>query len=409
MSEFSFSVLLTGLLICIGLSGFLAAAESGILSLNRHRLRQQAQAGHASSRRILALLAQPESLISTIRLGSHLGNIAAAVMATLLGFKLAGLSGVLIAAAFLALATLVFAEAGPRTFGARHPERIAPIAAFLLTALSWLMRPVVAVVTIASNLFFRLPYLKKIRSNDLRQLSNDAFLPDPHQRMMLSVMALDSITVNDVMVPRGDVFGIDINDDVNSIIQQLRQSRHTRLPVFKGELNDCIGTLHVRNSTRFIGKKDLTRAEILQYVRPPYFVPEGISLPAQLLQFQKLRRHFGLVVDEYGDVLGIITLEAILEEIVGKFTSQGSNSHLDVQAQPDGSWIIDGGTSIRDLNRHMQWQLPVRARTLNGLILEELETIPESLLSLRIDHYLIEVLQIRDHSVKAARISLWSD
>jgi Mg2+/Co2+ transporter CorB len=211
------------------------------------------------------------------------------------------------------------------------------------------------------------------------------------------------------MVPRGEVLGIDINDDVDNIIRQLRNSRHTRLPVYRGELNDCIGTLHIRNSTRFMGKANLTRAEILQYVRAPYFVPEATPLPAQLIQFQRLRRHFGLVVDEYGDVLGIITLEAILEEIVGKFTSQGSGSQMDIKPQADGSWIVDGSTSIRDINRLLQWQLPIRARTINGLILEELETIPDSALSMRIDNYLIEVLHVRDHAVKSVRIALWDE
>lgn len=405
MDAYSSGFLFSLLLVFIGLSGFMASAESGILALNRHRLRQQAQAGHRSSRRILRLLNHPDRLIGLIRIGSHLGNIAAAAVATLLGLKLAGLPGVIMAAGLLALATLVFAEAGPRTFGADHPERIAPVAAFLLNVLSRLMRPVIALVNVTTNLFFRFPLLRRFTTRDLRQLGDDVFLPGQHQRMMLGVMELDSITVNDIMVPRGEVQGIDIDDDVDTIIRQLRRTQHTRLPVFRGELNDCIGILHVRNSTRFIGKPDLTRAEILQYVRAPYFVPEGTALPAQLVQFQKLRRRFGLVVDEYGDVQGIVTLEAILEEIVGKFTTQASGRHEDIQPQPDGSWIIEGSASIRDINRRLQWELPTDGpRTLNGLILERLETIPESALSMRIGTYRIEILQVRDHAVRAVRI-----
>lgn len=404
MNELSLSVLVSLLLIFIALSGFMAAAESGIMALDRHRLRQQAQAGHKSSRRILTLLSQPESLIGLIRVGSHLGNIAAAVVATLLGHMLAGVPGIFMATILLALSTLVFAEAGPRTFGARHPERIAPIAAFLLTTLSWFMRPVIAIVTVLTNLFFRFPVLRRFSAHELKQLKSDIFLPDPQQRMSLGTMALDGITVNDVMVPRGDVQGIDLNDDMESIIQQLRRTRHTRLPVYRDELNDCVGTLHIRNSTRFLGKPDLTRAEILQHVRAPYFVPEGTSLLSQLLQFQRLRRHFGLVVDEYGDVLGVITLEAILEEVVGKFTSQTNNAQNDIQAQDDGSWIIDGGTNVRDINRQLNWKLPLLARTLNGLILETLEAIPESTLSMKIGDYLIEILQIRDNAIKAVKI-----
>jgi Mg2+/Co2+ transporter CorB len=207
------------------------------------------------------------------------------------------------------------------------------------------------------------------------------------------------------MVPRGEVEGIDIEADIDSIQRQLRRTHHTRLPVFRGELNNCVGILHVRNSTRFLGRPNLTRAEIMQYVREPYFVPEGTTLPAQLLQFQKLKRRFGLVVDEYGDVQGIVTLEAILEEIVGEFTTRIGDTHRDMHRQPDGSWLIDGGCSIRDINRMLHWDLPVDGpKTLNGLILETLETIPESALSLRLGDYCIEVVQIRDNTVRSARV-----
>ncbi len=409
MDEHSLGFLLSLLLVFIALSGFMASAETGILALNRHRLRQQAQAGHRSSRRILKLLAHPDRLIGLIRIGSHVGNIAAATVATLLGLKLAGSAGVILTAGLLAFVTLVFAEAGPRTFGANHPERIAPVAAFLLSGLTRLMQPLIRVVNIATNLFFRFQIVKpgkhSLNTADLRHLGDDVFLPPQNQRMLLGVMELDNITVNDVMVPRGEVQGINIEDDIDDIIEQLRRTQHTRLPVYRGELNDCIGILHIRNSTRFIGKPGLTRAEILQYVREPYFVPEGTALPTQLLQFQKLKRRFGLVVDEYGDVQGIVTLEAILEEIVGEFTTDASGNHAEIQPQADGSWLIEGSANIRDINRQLQWQLPTEgAKTLNGLILETLETIPESALSMRVGNYLIEVLQIRDHAVKAARV-----
>ena len=402
--------LLCGLLtLFIALSAFFASAETGIMTANRYKLRHQAKSGSKSAKRILDLLAQPDQLTGAILIGHTTVNIAAASVATIMGIKLAGKPGVALAVGIITFILLVFGEAGPKTFAARHPEGMARFAAPLLTVLLKLFYPLVWLVKLGSNLFFRFNPLavadKGINRDEFRALVQDVFIPLQNRSMLLGVLELERITVNDIMVPRGEVQGLNIDDDVETIITQLRRTQHTRLPVFRGELNDCIGILHVRNSTRFIGKPELTKAEILQYVREPYFVPEGTTLPSQLVQFQKLRRRFGLVVDEYGDVQGIVTLEAILEEIVGEFTTSLSDSNKEILPQADGSWLIDGSCTIRDINRQLHWKLPLDGpKTLNGLVIETLETIPEFMLSLKVGGYRIEVLQMKDNAVKSARV-----
>lgn len=410
MDDTPLSLLVTALIAFITLSAFFSGAETGVMTANRYRLKHQAKTGNRSAQRLLDLLSHPDRLIGVILIGNNIAKISAASIATLIGLRLTGDPGVAIAAGLLTFIMLIFGEVGPKTLAAKHPEAVAHIAAPILAVLLKLLSPLVWAVNVTTNALFRLNSLAKgdhkLNTDELRTLVQDVFLPKQHRKMLLGVLELDTITVNDIMVPRGDVNGIDIEDDLDDIIKQLRSTQHTRLPIFRGDINDCIGILHIRNATRFLGKPNLTKAEILQYVREPYYVPESASLPTQLVNFQKQRRRFGLVVDEYGDVQGIVTLEAILEEIVGGFTTSITDHHKDMLQQPDGSWVIDGSTSIRDINRHLQWQLPLSGpRTLNGLIIETLETIPESSLSLRVGNYLIEVLQIRDNTVKTAKVT----
>lgn len=390
-------------------SAFCVAAETGVMTADRYRLRQLARAGDKGARRILGLLARPDRFIGLTLILATAANTLAAAMAALIGLRMGGHAGLAIATGALVLALLIVAEVGPKRVAALHPEAVARSAAPVLALLQKLLLPLLWLVNVTSNVLFRLSPLaqgeRRQLTEELRALGEDVFVAGQHRGMLLAVLELDNITVDDIMIPRGEVEGLDIEADIETIVRQLRRTHHTRLPVFRGELNNCVGILHVRNSTRFLCKPDLTRAEILQYVREPYFVPEGTTLPAQLLQFKKLKRRFGLVVDEYGDVQGIVTLEAILEEIVGEFTTRIGDSHRGMHRQPDGSWLVDGACSVRDLNRLLRWDLPVDGpRTLNGLILEALETIPESPLSLRIGGYCVEVVQIRDNAVRSARV-----
>ncbi|REH37642.1 CBS domain protein [Paraperlucidibaca baekdonensis] len=240
----------------------------------------------------------------------------------------------------------------------------------------------------------------------LSKLVGRLLLPPLHQRLLQGLLDLDHSTVNDIMIPRQAVSGIDLDGSDEDILQTLKSTMHTRLPVFHGDLNQTVGILHVRNTTRFLGHADLNKAAIMQFVRSPYFLPERTPLPTQLLEFQKQRRRLGLVVDEYGDVQGIVTLEAILEELVGEFTTRAVDRHPDISATADGARLIDGAASLRAINRTLGWALPVEGpRTLNGLLLDRLEAIPDAPVCLRIADYFIEVRELRGHLIRSA--SIW--
>ncbi len=391
-------------------SAFFSASETGIMTSNRYRLKHQAKLGNKTSQRILKLLQQPDRLIGVILIGNNTVNNLAAVVATLIGLQIFGDVGASIAAGVLTFAMLVFCEVGPKTYAASHPERIAGFASHILVFLLKVIYPLVWLLNKITNLLFQLntqhsDKKDKLTREELHSILHDVFLPTKHRNMLLSILELDNITVNDIMIPRQEVVGINLDDDIDDIIDILRGTHHTRMPVYKGELNNIVGILHVRNATRFLGQDNLTKSEMMQYIREPYYVPESTPLQAQLLQFQKQKRRLGLVVDEYGVVQGIVTLEDILEEIVGEFTTNIAENHQDILPHSDGYFMMDGSLSIRDINRSMHWELPTDgAKTLSGLILEQLEMIPDGMVGLRLDDFYIEVMQIRDNTIKAAKI-----
>lgn len=409
--------LLFGLLaLFIFCSAFFSASETGVMTSNRYRLKHRAKLGDHRAQRILQLLAQPDRLIGVILVGNNTVNTLAATIATLIGQEIAHRHGISydtsvgVAAGLLTFLLLIFGEVGPKTFAANHPERVAAMASYILPTLLKLLYPAVWLLNVVTNALFRLNRLGHDRKDNLTReelhtILQDVFLPAKHRNMLLGILELDNITVNDIMIPRQEVTGINIDDDIDSIVNILRTTHHTRLPVYRGELNQTIGILHTRNTTRFLGQENVSKADIMQFVRDPYYVPESTPLQSQLLQFQKQKRRLGLVVDEYGDVQGIVTLEDILEEIVGEFTTNVADNHQDITPHADGFYVIDGSLGLRDINRSLHWQLPTDgAKTLSGLILEHLETIPDAALGLRLDDYLIEVMQIRDNTIKAARI-----
>lgn len=412
MDETSLGTLIGLLAMFIGLSAFFSGSETGIMTANRYKLKHAAKTGSRSAQRVLKLLGQPERLLAILLIGNTLANFAASSVATLIWLRLFGDEGVAIGVGVTTYLALIFGEAGPKTFAAFHTERVAYATAWVLTPLLTIAAPLVWLVNGSTRVLFRINQLTassdkrdKLAPEELQTLVADVFLPMQHRNMLLGVLELDNITVTDIMIPRQEVVGINIDDDVSDIQEQLRKIHHTRLPIYKGELHNTVGILHIRNATRFLGRPDVTKAEILQYAREPYYVPEGTPLTTQLLNFQKLKRRFGLVVDEYGDVQGVVTLEDILEEIVGEFTTNIGESHKDITKQADGSYVIDGSATIREINRALHWSLPNNGpRTLNGIILEYLETIPESALSLRVGGYMVEVLQTKDNAVKMAKV-----
>jgi Mg2+/Co2+ transporter CorB len=404
---------LGGLLI---LAAFFAGSETALMSLNRYRLRHRASEGSRGARLAEALLARPDRLIGLILLLSTLVNVATPILVGFIALKLGGEFLVAFGAALLAFVLLIFCEVAPKTFGALHPERLALPAAYIYTPLLFLLYPFVWFTNLLANGVLRMFGVSRhvaatsLSSEELRTVVAEAgaMIPRRHQQMLVSILDLEDATVEDIMVPRNEIVGIDIDDDWDRIMEQLRQSQHTRLPVYQGEIDRIIGLLHMKQVVHELarGHLDADNLTAAAQAREPYFVPSGTTLNTQLLNFQRNKRRMAFVVDEYGDIQGLVTIEDILEEIVGEFTTDPATMmHKDVHAEADGSYVASASATIRALNRSMRWNLPTDGpKTLNGLIVEFLETIPEPGTTLKMANYMLEVLQTGDNAIKTVRI-----
>jgi Mg2+/Co2+ transporter CorB len=393
-----------------------------MMSLNRYRMRHLAKQGHGGAKRASKLLARTDRLIGVILIGNNFVNIAAASISTIIAQRIwannpelgAPELGVTVATILLTLIILIFAEVTPKTIAANHPEKIAYPASFLLRPLLILLMPFVYVVNGIANILIKMTGLKLDQSSkdllsteEFRTLVHEAgvLIPARRQQMLLSILDLETVRVNDIMIPRNEIVGIDLDDDIREIEDILRTSQHTRLPVWKGNINNIIGMLHMRNAAKVMSQSSFNKAELLQVTRDPYFVPETVQLHNQLFNFQKEQRRIAIEVDEYGNVQGIATLEDILEEIVGDFTSDMSATSQDITPQDDGSFIIDGSTNIRDLNKALDYDLAITGpKTFSGLIIEYLESIPDSNICLKMDEYRIEILKVKANTIASAKI-----
>lgn len=402
--------LLVFLLLC---SAFFSSSETGMLSLNRYRLRHQAREGHRGARRAIELLSRPDRMLGTILVGNNFVNILASSIATVLAMQFWGEAGIAIATIGLTIALLIFGEITPKTLAALRPELIAYPVSLPLLMLQKVLYPLVALLGWISNGLLRLlgvdPSKKgtdSLSTEELRSVVRESGsdLPMNRQSMLLGILDLERVTVDDIMIPRNEVTGIDLEDNLETIISLLRTTPHTRLPVFEKDINQVLGIVHMRQIARLLSHDQLTRESLLEACSEPYFVPESTPLSTQLLNFQKQKRRIGIVVDEYGDVLGIVTLEDILEEIVGEFSNQDALRSPDIHPQDDGTLVIDGAAYLREINRALGWQLPCDGpKTLNGLITEALEHIPDSGICLQIGAYRLEILQAADNRVKSVR------
>lgn len=386
------------------------------MALNRYRLRHLAEQKHRGALRASRLLEKPDRLIGLILLGNNFVNILASSIATIIALRLLGEAGIAVAAMLLTLVVLIFAEVTPKTMAALKPERIAFPVSFILGPLLKLLYPFVWAVNLIANGVLKLLGISPqvdggdmaLSHEELRTVVKEAgaLIPKRNQQMLFGILDLEQVTVEDIMIPRNEVVGIDIDCDPNELQEQLRECRHTRNPIYHGTIDNVVGILHVRKMRDLLDKPldELTANAIGELAVEPYYVPIGTPLHTQLNNFQRQKRRLGLVVDEYGDVQGLVTLEDILEEIVGEFTTDpGYNK--DIHQQDDGSYLIDGSATIREINRTLKWKLDTKGpKTLNGLILETLETIPETGTSLRIKNYALEILQTTGQSVKTVRI-----
>ena len=396
------------------LSAFFSGSETALMTLNRYKLRHRARSGHRASRLAEKLLERPDRLIGLILLGNNAVNIAASALVGVVSVQLGGELGLAIGTAALTLVVLIFAETAPKTLAALHPERLAYPAAYVYVVLLKVFYPLVWLTNIMANgVLFLLGQQREVTEGnaltreELRTVVFEAGarISTRYRQMLVSILDLEKVSVDDVMVPHNEILGIDLDEDLNEIANLIRDSRHTRLPVYRDQIDNVLGILHLRRLANIFTQLEFSKEDLENLLDEPYFVPEGTPLSTQLVQFQKGRQRMALVVDEYGDIQGLVTLEDILEEIVGEFTTDPGAAEDEVVRDTDTSWLVRGTANIRELNRLMHWNLPMDGpKTLNGLIVEYLETIPESGTGLKIQGHPIEILETNENRVQLARI-----
>ncbi|ELI8168197.1 TPA: HlyC/CorC family transporter [Yersinia enterocolitica] len=416
MDHVSTSTLIIILVIMVVVSAYFSASETGMMTLNRYRLRHLSKQGNRAARRVEKLLRRPDRLISLVLIGNNLVNILASALATIVGIRLYGNAGVAIATGVLTFVVLIFAEVMPKTIAALYPERVAFPSSVLLAPLQKIMLPLVWLLNTITRGLMRLCGIRgnvhssdAVSKDELRSIVNESHsqISRRNQDMLISVLDLEKVTVSDIMVPRNEVVGIDINDDWRSIMRQLTHSPHGRIVLYRQSLDDAIGMLRVREAYRLMTeKKEFNKENLLRAADEIYFIPEGTPLNVQLVKFQRNKEKVGMIVDEYGDIQGLVTVEDILEEIVGDFTTSMSPSLAEeVNPQSDGSVLIDGSANVRELNKAFNWSLPIEARTINGMLLEELEEIPQVDAQVRVGNYLIDVLDVQENMIKRVRVT----
>jgi Mg2+/Co2+ transporter CorB len=410
-------MLLGILLVLLLLSGFFAMAETSMMAVNRYRLRHLATTGHRGAKLAEWLLARTDKLLGVVLLGNNLINAAATSLLTVLAMRLFGANEVALSIATLTATflILVFGEVTPKVIGASYPDRIAPASSFVLVPLLKVFYPVVWFVNLFVRVLLKLTRLtppsggngNTMGVEELRTIlaESGSFLPASHRGILANLFDLENLTVDDVMRHRGEIEAINLNADLDEVAHHLETSHHSHLPVYRDELNDVLGIVNVRRALTRLSEKSFTLDELVESLKAPYFVPAGTPLLTQLGHFQDNRQSMALVVDEYGDLMGLVTVEDVLEEIVGEFAGVDFFHDRAWQAEDDGSYLVEGTASLRELNRKLGLDFPIdEVRTLNGLILEYLEAMPEQGVTLKIAGHPVEIVQISGRKVKTARI-----
>jgi len=409
LSTFWLGVLLFALILA---SAFFSSTETSMMAINRYRLKALCAKNNAKAKRVERLLDDVDHLIGAILLGNNFVNILAASIATILAIKLWGEGSVILASLALTLVILIFAETTPKTFAAKNPEKIALPAAIVIEILMKIFNPIIWLISKVSQFILK-PFglqpsnVDNISAEELRMAVLDAkpMVSNNYQKMLLNIIDLEKVKVEDIMVPHHEFISVDINNE-DELFEQFKRIQHTRLLIFDGTEDNIIGTIHMRDITNLYAKEEINLGAIKALIRAPYFIPEGTRLSLQLEHFKTKKRRLGLVVDEYGEVLGLLALEDILEEIVGQFTSNQSEIIEEISLQEDGSYLVDPRVSIRELNTALNINLQHdEANTLNGLILEQLQSLPQSNLSLKIGGLIIEILQVSKQGVRLVKIT----
>jgi len=402
-----------GILLC--LLAFFSMAEAGILSVNRYRLKHLVKVSKGA-KRVAELLERPDRLFGVILMGNTFITISSASIAATLGARIiGGHMGVIISDITLTFVLLIFAEVSPKTWATLYPEKAAFPTSLILKYLLKLLYPVVWAANCVSNGFLRLCGVnlseagiqQGITQEELRTVVHEATgrIPSKHRKMLLSILDLEKVTVDDIMVPRIDVTGLDLENEWDAVVGQLANTQHTFLPVYEGDLNNLIGVMHAKKALHLLIDEDFTEEKLRKSLSQAFFIPTGTSLTKQLINFQHAKERLALVVDEYGDIIGLITLEDILEEIVGEFTTDMSEAYVAILAQDDGAYLVEGSITIRQFNRIVDWKFPIsEAKTMNGLVIEHLQTIPEEGTCCLLGNIPIEVVHVQDNRIKTIKV-----
>ncbi|MCH9769839.1 MAG: HlyC/CorC family transporter [Gammaproteobacteria bacterium] len=407
-------LLISSLFLLVLVSAFFSGSETGMMSINRYRLRHLARKGNRRAKRVARLLERPDRLLGIILIGNTFANILASAIFTVVMAHLFGDLGVLLATIILTLVILIFAETAPKTYAALRPMKVALPASLPLKILLKILYPLVAFINLMANGLLRCFNIRIAKQNtealsaeELRTVVHEATgkIPTRYQQMLLRILDLESVTVEDVMVPRNEIYGIDLNAEWDIILQVLINCDHAFVPMYHDDIDKVQGMLNLRKVLSAMRKHELSKQDLLSLADKVYFVPEGALLNRQLLNFQEQQRSVGLVVDEYGDIQGLVTLQDVLEEIVGEFAEGADDVTRLVQKQRDGSVLVDGRANVRELKREIKWQLPVDGpKTLSGLIIEHLEMIPRPGIGCRIEGYPMEIIEVKANIIRSVKI-----
>ena len=411
MSEIPLWILLLSIALLVLMSAFFSGSETSMMAINRYRLKHLVKEKNKSAKRVSKLLERTDRLLGVILIGNNFTHTLSTALATVVAIRLWSDSAVLAVTVFMTIIMIIFAEVMPKTIAALKPESIAFPSSYFLKPLSKILSPLITLVSFASNGVTKLIGIDinstdkdELKPEELRTLLQSSGVPKRQEEMLMGIFDMDYLSVNDVMIPKNEIVGIDLNDSIENILNQLQEIDFTYIPCFEDSIDNILGFLSVNKKADFLGNKIQSKENLKSELREPLFVPENTPLYKQLANFQSSGRRVGLIVDEYGDIEGIITLRAILEIIVGEITTE-TIEKMDVMPQADGSYLVEGGMIIRELNRRLGWELPTEGpKTLSGLILEEIQTIPDTNIGLTLAGYRIETVLIKDNVIKLAKL-----
>ena len=413
MNEIPLWILLASIAFLVLMSAFFSGSETSMMAINRYRLKHLVKEKNKSAKRVSRLLEKTDRLLGVILIGNNFTHTLSTALATVVAIRIWSDNAVLAVTVFMTIIMIIFAEVMPKTIAALKPESIAFPSSYLLKPLSKILSPLITLVSFVSNNVTKLIGIDldnankdELKPEELRTLLQTSGVPKRQEEMLMGIFDMDNLSVNDVMIPKNEIIGIDLNDEIKDIVKQLQEIDFTYVPCYEDTIDNIQGFLSLNKKAEFLGSETKSIRSLKDELREPLFVPENTPLYKQLANFQSSGRRVGLIVDEYGDIEGIITLRSILEIIVGEITTE-SIERMDIMPQADGSYLVDGSMMIREVNRRLEWELPTEGpKTLSGLILEEIQTIPDTNVGLSIENYRIETVLIKDNVIKLAKVEI---